>query len=766
MVRTTGFPVDGLLLLVDAELAAAADTLIDADAPGPAAQGAHTAVQENFEAKWRAHTPARQAAIATIVDRPDFVLALTWQNPRLLRTAIEPLRGQIRRGEPRNRKRRLREQVVVAYWQRYCAKTESIGFFGPTAWARVHASQPAIATAPGPGLTSSATVFLESWSVQKLAQRLQAEHDLRPWLAPRRAPHVRVVESAVVLPDGGRHPIDHVAQAVLATADGLTTAAELARQVAAAPSAAGTGITAEAAYETMLTLRRRGWLIWAVELSPGLQPEAELRTLLERVEPSRARLALAALDPFVQARAGVTEACLDAGRLGPALDRLDAAFVAATGSTTLTRNDGLAYGGRTLAYLECRRDIGVHIGAGVVDALHPLELVLDSIAWMLHEVRRGVVAALDEIWHRLPSGPCEPTAAMLWTGATGLIGSGIRAIVAEAADRLQHRWQSILNVPEAATRARFRMDELSAVVADAFAVPSAGWTDARWCSPDVMIAAPDEQAIRRGDFELVLGEVHASVNTFDYQSMVGLHPDPDQLMACLDADHPQPRLLVALPRESRPRLTTRSHPAFARDIDHHVVLLPHIPVPTRGRVSLGADIAVEPSPAGPQLRMANGQRFDAVDLFAGVLKAEVAQAFDVYPPGYRPRIVVDRLTLARERWSAPVAELEFAFATDEAQRYLGCRRWARRRGLPGRVFVKSPVETKPLYVDLAGPGYVEVFAAAVRQLRELRPAAVLTVTELLPELDRTWLPDRAGNRYVAEFRFVAYDGTTARHGRV
>jgi hypothetical protein len=276
-----------------------------------------------------------------------------------------------------------------------------------------------------------------------------------------------------------------------------------------------------------------------------------------------------------------------------------------------------------------------------------------------------------------------------------------------------------------------------------------------------MVAAESEQAIREGRFQVVLGEVHAAVNTVDYCSMVPLHRRPEQLMACVDADHPEPRLMVALPRESRPRLTVRSHPALVRDTDHRLVVLPHVPIPVRGRVHLGADVPVRSDEDGLHLLLPDGSKFGVLDLFANAIRAEVAQGFDVYPAGERPRIVVDQMVIGRQRWSPSAADMGFAQLPGEADRFAGCRAWMRRIGLPRRVFVKSPLETKPFYVDFASPTFVELLVTAVRRAVRDEPAAHLAVTEMLPDIDEAWLTDADRQRYVAEFRFVAFDTSAA-----
>jgi hypothetical protein len=56
--------------------------------------------------------------------------ALTWQNRGALATAAD---GLLKDGVKPSR-RRQREEVVARYWQRYCSKNDTIGFFGPLGW--------------------------------------------------------------------------------------------------------------------------------------------------------------------------------------------------------------------------------------------------------------------------------------------------------------------------------------------------------------------------------------------------------------------------------------------------------------------------------------------------------------------------------------------------------------------------------------------------------------------------------------------------------
>src|SRR6202034_2764292 len=60
--------------------------------------------------------------------------AVTWQNPAALVNAVV----NVAENAPTKPSRaRGREEIVASYWQRYCAKNDTIGFFGPLAWGRI-----------------------------------------------------------------------------------------------------------------------------------------------------------------------------------------------------------------------------------------------------------------------------------------------------------------------------------------------------------------------------------------------------------------------------------------------------------------------------------------------------------------------------------------------------------------------------------------------------------------------------------------------------
>jgi hypothetical protein len=79
------------------------------------------------------------------------------------------------------------------------------------------------------------------------------------------------------------------------------------------------------------------------------------------------------------------------------------------------------------------------------------------------------------------------------------------------------------------------------------------------------------------------------------------------------------------------------------------------------------------------------------------------------------------------------------------------------------VFVRSPLQPQPIYVDLESPTLLRVLARFLAPAAEHAPAAPIVFTEMLPGPDDCWLEDSNG-RYTSELRIVAVD-TSRRPGR-
>ena len=68
------------------------------------------------------------------------------------------------------------------------------------------------------------------------------------------------------------------------------------------------------------------------------------------------------------------------------------------------------------------------------------------------------------------------------------------------------------------------------------------------------------------------------------------------------------------------------------------------------------------------------------------------------------------------------------------------------------------MEKKPFYLDLASPVLVEILCRMVRRVITAgRPADEFVFSEMLPDIENTWLPDASGASYTSELRFAVVD---------
>ncbi|ASW55432.1 lantibiotic dehydratase [Plantactinospora sp. KBS50] len=746
-LRGPGFPADGVLRLVPQELIVAADGLPPVPTPAQLRQ-----FQETYDAAAVKNTLLLQEIAAA----PEYRAAVGWQNRALLDRAVRPfLRWRPESG--RTSQLRQREELVAHYWQRFCVKNDTIGFFGPVGWGRYDPAIGGLAVSPGDGLVAETTIYFASWAVDALARSLGADPDLAGWVAPRRVPFVRLDPTGATLPGRPSQELPAELVRVLELCDGVRPAVAIGRQL-------GTDVTG-----ALTELVRRRLVHWRLDLPAGAYPERYLREWLSGVgDPVARQRGLDQLDLLergrdrVRAAAGPTGAANaanaadadDADDLPAAIAALERDFVALTDAAAAREKGATTAPGRGLVYADCRRAATVRVGGDVLSALEPLDALLTSATWLTSELAGRVRARARRVFDEL--GPTD--LASFWFGCMSILHRDAPADAAELQREFWTRWERVLDLPADAARVHRRLPEISERVRENFDAPGGGWPSARYLSPDVMIAAASAEAVARGEFELVLGELHVAINTLGAALYLHQHPNPDELFALTGRDHPAPRLLPLIPKENRSRLSTRIRYSLARPQDHYVALTDFTADPRRPRTLNSADVAVRARGEDLLAVLPDGTEFDVIDVFAHVLTSLVLDRWRILAErDHTPRVTVDKLVIARETWRFPAAGLKFAAEKTEALRYLGARRFRAARELPRFVFVTSPTEPRPLFVDFDSPVYVNLFAKAVRRLVRKDPDARLTVTEMLPTPEQVWLLDDRGNRYTSELRFVAFD---------
>jgi len=742
VVRAAGFPAHGVLRLANEGLARKADSLVNADRGSEAWRAFR---EEFYEA-----AVDLSMELQSIASRDDFLRAVSWQNHRLLDRAIRPfLRWDPATGK-RTFRHRQREELIASYWQRYCVKNDTIGFFGPSAWGSV-GDGARTRFAPGERMLRRSEVFFEAWAIDRLAEAIEEIPRMREWLMPRRLSFIKLDGDALVEPARRRVMLAPEHAGVLRCCDGTTRAHDIAIRA---------HLDLPVVLEILQVLQGRRWISWKLELPVNPWPERDLRRFLDGVGDEQARhQALEWLNSLEAARDQVRDNT-SADTLADALTSMDELFERITGAAS-ERHTGRTYGARTLVYLDSSRDIEIVLGDDLVAAMRPLRLLSRAARWYCWRLGAEARDTLRDVYRRAVAEHGRPVdLPTIWFASLRALYRSIEASMRQLDEEFTKKWAAIIPVPDGPREVCYRYDDLLPLVDEAFAAPGPGWADARYFCPDVMVSATDLNALHHGDVTLVLGEVHMAINSMRANCFVTQHPDRADLLSSVDEDFPGPRLLMVLPKENPPRLAVRTHPGLVRDRDILVEAAHHTVAADRPGLVLSRDVEVVEIDGTVMARLPGGEVFDFLEVFAELLMTMIVDRFQLFADRpHMPRVKIDHLVVSRERWQFNPADLDFATEKDEAARFVRTRQWAAALGIPRYVFVKFSAAEKPVYVDFASPVYVNVLAKIVRRTNadEQRPDKTITVVEMLPAYDALWLADHEGNTYTSELRFTWVD---------
>lgn len=718
-----------------------------------------TCALTDFQDVFSAAASKLALALRDIAQMDSFKEAIIWQNRRAFHTGVEAFLRHLSNGAKRNSRQRQYEQLIANYVQRYCAKNDTIGFFGPVGWAEFHGEGSSITTRIGANLLAARNVYFEGWCIDALAETLN-ERGLRRWVAPRLNPTLRVEGRALLRPFAGPLLLSETDAALLVACDGERTAKQL---TTAFNQASSTQPISEAeVLERLESFSANGFIAWDVEVPIEPYPERSLGVLLSQIGDAEVKeWAFSCLRKLEDGRSAVSNSAGNAAKLDLALADLESAFTSVTGRAP-TKSAGKTYAGRTLVYEDCRRNIDVAIGEGILQTLGaPLSLLLTSSRWLSFELARVFNQSCREIFVDLvrTTGSQKVDFSRFWQTTQPILFDDRRRLLNPILASFQQRWEEVLKCEYETRASDFSVEQIRPRVEEVFDAPAPGWAYASYHSPDLLFSAESLEAIAEGKFEVVLGELHVAANTLGWPLFLEQHRSPEDLFAALEQDIPETRLVPVIPKQMFGSVA-RVLPALISPRDYRLELSPGPTNSPKSKLLPISDLIVEDGAGGLSVKSRDGSlRFDVIEAFADMLTTVVTNEFKILKPArHSPRVRFDRLVVCRETWQFRSEDITFALKKDESARFVEARRWARERQLPRFVFVKVPVEQKPFFVDFNSPVFVEILAKMVRRTSDSSQSdSLVSFSEMLPTLNQTWLPDAEGNSYTCELRMVALD---------
>lgn len=683
---------------------------------------------------------ASAAAGRALAGEDRFVEAVQWQNPTLVRNWLGGYRQAVlAHGDAATLSRRdQRETLLATLAQRYCGKNETIGFFGPVAWARFDADVPT-STSTGSGGLRSRTAYLERHAVNAVALAAAADPELRDQLPVRRHPLVAVGAEGISGPRGPYHLRSELAVRIVA-ALAVPTPPEQLR------AAVGDDTGFE---EALATLVEDDIVLRDLPVPVGDRPElllAERIGALPRT-PARERW-LAHLRVVRQGLAGVAAAAGDVEALVTATAALDEVLGTVAGAP----GERTGRYGRTAVYEDCRADRDVTVGADLLDALRsPLGLLLRAAHWLVAEIGREALDALRPMHAQLARTGRPVTLPVLTLAGADVLAGAPGTPVHGVVDDFRERWAEVLELVDVDGR----LDTAAARPLVEAMFPDDGpppWQAARQHSPDIMVRVRPG-----GSPQWVLGELHLALNTLENRPFRTQCDDLDVLLNAARADYPLGRIVPVWPASSA-EVTSRTYPPLALDLpddyDHWSYARdeglpsgrPAVTGTSLHVVADGRELVV--TPAG------GGWRRPLAEFLGEFLTALVVDRFELRSPApHLPRLGFDDVVVARETWRVPAADLLAATKGTDYQHTSLARELA-TLGCPRHVFVSLTGQRKPVYVDRAAPLLLRSLARLLKTEVERDPEARVKIVEMLPEPDALWLRDDVDEAVTSELRIV------------
>lgn len=658
----------------------------------------------------------------TIARDPLFREAVTWQNRPAVVTGLDAL---LRRPVGTNdAKTRKKKRLVVKYLQRYCAKNDTIGFFGPVGWA----------TIGGDGsvdfpveVTSRRRTYFEPWAILAIAQSIP--------MGPRRMTatvtlpgHLRLAGDRLIGPSI-EIPLDAHQARLIRGIDG-SSAATLLGRLSSTPEIQLRWLG------VLLRLAQLGLVRWEYPVVVAHEPACQLIQL----EPTECLQRMYALLDCVSAAAGCDVS------LQRALDTLGVEFSKQT-QLPPRRHEGRWYAGRDLVYEECRRSIRLDFGTQVIDQIAPaLRILLKIARWYTYQIARALAKRLQTEFSE--SGSVRIGLHRFWRQTESIYQGGPPDVVREVSEHLRMKWNRLWESAEERPQGRYLPIEQAERWADSrFQAPCPGWPAARHHAPDLLWDAGDVESLQSGDSQAILGELHPGVNPLSTLSVLAHCDVRDELQQDWNQDFPA-ALISPIPGEEFARSTIDARLAndhwhldlggnFSSELPAHRVLrVADFDVVRRGNQLVAVHVT-------------RPLTFDLLGVFERRIILHAATAFSLWDGcATSPRRYLGNLLVQRRQWA-----LEAANTLDFVRRgnWDGLQEWRSGLGIPDRVFVRLPQETKPVYIDFGSGLSTDWFT------RLAANSSAIRISEMLPGPDGLWLCDGKGNRYTSEVRMIAVD---------
>ena len=727
LLRSTGFPAEGLALLDSDDILPLLDSFLAGDID-----------RTHFEKEYTSREESGARALINVLKDDAVSRAIAWQNPTAWRS-FESLSSTS--GINASTRRKVRQ--LALYWQRYCSKAETIGYFGPFAWAEVDPEASAVEFISSDHLIDRSHVAMEAWAVIEIGKALASRADLQWWMPPILSPAVDLNMERGTVTVAGHQPrrVREDEARVLFLTDGTRPAAQIAKSLDMEP---------ERLRRILVAHERRHTVIWDANIHVSVHAWDILHERIAQIGDAGLRDEATAVLTRFDELLEVIRNIPDARSLTEATESLSRLFETVTG-TSSNRRAGQAYAARSLCYLDCTRAGTAKVGTRLLEALDaPLNLVLQSADWFAATLAKEYTTEITDLANRKQRASHQPlTMADVWPSTMSLFWGDSPSPLQRAVTELSRRWSRVLEgLQPVDGRIDTTSSALSGAVDEQFPVCTP-IPELSVHSPDLQVITSSTDNIASGRVTAVMGELHACLSSLDMPLLEWSLPHGsirDRINTALNL-----RRLVPLFPETWRRNTGRMVPATVGVGDRAIGFTRTADQDRANTWSMSA-LLFEQTEDGLMIRDPDGRLWTIAQAWSVPISMVAADAFKIGLPGSpAPRLTIDNLVVFRRTWRFPAGSIDIMHGS-AAEKHARLREWQVTNHLPDHLFVKFPSEPKPIYFSFESPAMATVFTRSLQRDARENPDSLVTMSEALPEPQSSWLHDTRSHHYVHEFR--------------
>ncbi|WP_339830536.1 lantibiotic dehydratase [Paenibacillus sp. FSL R7-0272] len=646
--------------------------------------------------------------------------------------------------ESRPSKIRTLEMRFYSYLQRFCSKNDTASFFGPMNYAEwdMESHEPVHYEAHS-GKFTERIVHYSFWMVRELAKGMTEEQEIQNFLIPRLHPMCTLQQNKLFFL--------HLNKEVLLPTKYEKIVQEISNEEQNLHQlSAKLGLSIPELTRYIKQLADRNIVLFEIEIpSTIFDPLSYLYSWLKDLPLNNGskRKWLDILEQFIHLKKEAL--AKDLAHRQDVTDRMEQLFEEVTRSSA-RRSQGQMYADRTLYYEECKGTIDrLSFGQNFYDDfMERLKPVLDLSAAYGDVMRDYYQTIAQRIFEKIKDNRTHIPYSEFIYQSQALLDEAKVDLSFAALDQFHTLLDELVQIRQEGSIAHITSEDVEHFKR---------FRKFEEChtSPDVMFSAKDLDALSKGDYKIILGEVHQFIAMWGSQLLFDSKREQvNEEINHMISDMPMYQNLSVI-------LNTRRHKGLIHETFPGTIIKLFGTPSTRAQdvVSI-RDLVVTYEDRELKLIDQDQRQLylynsgdENIHLWAFAPSRVSSPVVRISE--HTPRIEINGVIFQRERWELGEANLErLRNAKDAFGIFVEMQRLREQYQLPRYVFFKVDSEKKPFFFDFENFFAIELLHSLLQKNKGV------TFIEMEPSPDHLWLKDEEG-KYCFEMRGTVFQKGTS-----